>query len=92
MVIIYISARRKPFNFNLFTGHVDVAKVLIEKGAEVNAKNSDEWTPLQLASQNGSCPSFYFLNKNILSILDLFTIQVMWRSLNFLLKMVPTFT
>mgnify|MGYP003319189623 CR=1 FL=1 len=34
-------------------GHVDVAKVLIQNGADVNAVDKDKETPLHLAAVNG---------------------------------------
>mgnify|MGYP000517299244 CR=1 FL=1 len=34
-------------------GHVDVAKVLIQNGADVNAANKDNWTSLHHAARNG---------------------------------------
>ena len=34
-------------------GHLDIVKCLIEKGADVNAKDEDEETALHLASEEG---------------------------------------
>ena len=34
-------------------GHLDVVRVLLDKGAEVNAKRIDGTTALMVASQNG---------------------------------------
>ena len=35
----------------IYGGHKEIAKLLIIKGADVNAKD-DEWTPLHLAVNN----------------------------------------
>lgn len=48
------------FCFTYNPGHTDVARVLIEHGAEMNAKEENEWTPLHLAAQNGNCLNFCF--------------------------------
>jgi ankyrin repeat protein len=34
-------------------GHVEIAKILIAKGAETNAVDKWRWTPLAIACQNG---------------------------------------
>jgi ankyrin repeat protein len=34
-------------------GHAEVVKALLEKGADVQAKNSDGWTPLHWACRFG---------------------------------------
>lgn len=34
-------------------GHTEILALLVEHGADVNAKNNDGWTALMLASQNG---------------------------------------
>jgi ankyrin repeat protein len=36
-----------------FTGNVDMVKMLLEAGAEVNAKADNGWTALILAKRNG---------------------------------------
>jgi ankyrin repeat protein len=35
------------------TGDTDVVKLLLAKGADVNAKEDDGWTPLHWAARNG---------------------------------------
>ena len=43
-----------PLHATLFEkGHIEVAKLLIERGADVNALGLDEWTPLHFASRFG---------------------------------------
>lgn len=36
-----------------FRGHIDLAKILFEKGAELTIANKNGWTPLHRASSNG---------------------------------------
>lgn len=45
------------------TGHVDIVKFLIEKGAEVNTKGRNEWTPLHSSINMGNCLNFLFLTQ-----------------------------
>ena len=33
-------------------GHLDICRLLLDKGAKVEAKNSDGWTPLHYAARN----------------------------------------
>jgi ankyrin repeat protein len=54
----HVSARAgrygTPLHATLFgEGHIDVSKLLIERGADVNALNGDKWSPLHLASRFG---------------------------------------
>ena len=35
-------------------GSFEMVKLLIANGADINAKNDDEWTPLHIASRYGS--------------------------------------
>jgi len=34
-------------------GHLNIARLLVDRGADMNAKVQDLWTPLHLASHNG---------------------------------------
>jgi ankyrin repeat protein len=45
-------------------GHVDVARFLVENGADVNAKNNDDDTPLHGAALNGYVDVARFLVEN----------------------------
>jgi ankyrin repeat protein len=36
-------------------GHCEVAKLLIEKGADINMKDDEGWTAFHLAAWNGHC-------------------------------------
>ena len=43
-----------PLHATLFEeGHIEVAKLFIERGADVNAQGIDKWTPLHFASRFG---------------------------------------
>jgi cytohesin len=39
-------------NYAAFLGHKEIVELLVENGAEVNAKGLADWTPLHLAAQN----------------------------------------
>ena len=42
-----------PLHRAVFDGHLDVYKLLIQHGADVNTKNEDGWTPLYWAVFEG---------------------------------------
>lgn len=42
-----------PLHLACLEGHADVVKVLLEHGAEVEARNTSLWTPLDCASAKG---------------------------------------
>ena len=42
----------KPLHWAAEKGHLEVAKLLLTRGAEVDAKDTDGWTPLQRAAGN----------------------------------------
>ena len=44
---------RTPLDLAAEKGHFEVAKLLIEKGADVDAKDNYDWTPLHYALRNG---------------------------------------
>lgn len=44
---------RTPLHIAALHGHVDCAKYLLEKGAEIECKDADGRTPLVAAAQNG---------------------------------------
>jgi ankyrin repeat protein len=47
-----------------YGGNVDTIKPLLEKGADVNAKDNDGWTPLQFAAKRGSLEIVRLLLEN----------------------------
>ncbi|MFQ5965922.1 MAG: ankyrin repeat domain-containing protein [Candidatus Scalinduaceae bacterium] len=47
------SARFTPLHWAAYIGHMDIAEVLIENGADVNAKSANGSTPLHVAATNG---------------------------------------
>ena len=59
---------QKRLNINLLNavvnGNVETAKCLIEKGAEVNAKDNDGWTPLIMAARSGHIETAKFFVDN----------------------------
>ena len=42
-----------PFNVSVHGGHIEVAQLLFEHGADINSCSADSWTPLHIASQAG---------------------------------------
>ena len=42
-----------PLHLACLQGHTDVVRVLLEAGADVDARNSSLWTPLDCASAKG---------------------------------------
>ena len=45
--------KRTPIHYAAFKGHVDVAKVLIQNGADVNAVAKNKFKGLHCAALNG---------------------------------------
>ncbi len=45
--------KQTPLHWASGKGHVEVVKLLLEKGADLIAANSSGWTPLHWASENG---------------------------------------
>ena len=39
-----------PFNASVHGGHIEVAQLLFEHGADINSRSADNWTPLHIAS------------------------------------------
>jgi uncharacterized protein len=47
-------AGRTALHIAAMRGHVDVAEVLLAKGAQVEARDADGWTPLHWAMASGA--------------------------------------
>ena len=41
-------------NYAAYLGHKEIVELLVENGAEVNAKGLADWTPLHLAAYNNN--------------------------------------
>lgn len=46
-------AGRSPFSWACENGHLGIAKVLVQRGAQKHENDKNVWTPLMLASMNG---------------------------------------
>jgi ankyrin repeat protein len=55
------SIKRTPLHIACLNGRQEVAKVLIEKGAKVNAQDDDRSTPLHLAAEFGKTDTAAYL-------------------------------
>lgn len=42
------------------SGNFDAVKLLVEKGADVNATDTLKWTPLHVAAQNGNILEYIY--------------------------------
>lgn len=54
----------RALHFASYHGHIDIVKILLEKGASVNAVSKDQDTPLELATVNHKTEVVNFLLKN----------------------------
>jgi hypothetical protein len=53
-----------PLHYAAWNGHVEITRLLLQKGADVNAKNKYGFTPLHLAALNGHIDILHFLVEN----------------------------
>jgi hypothetical protein len=53
-----------PLYFAAYNGHVEIARLLLQNGAEVNAKGYDGWTPLHFAANHGNVDILHLLVEN----------------------------
>jgi len=67
-----------PLNWAADEGHVDVVRLLLEKGADVAVANSNGWTPLNLAASNGYIDVVRLLLESV-RILSCMTVNVARR-------------
>jgi len=80
----------------LHSGHVEVAQLLVEHGADTTAQDQDGWTPLHFVSQNGHVEIVWFLvecgadltawNKAGFTPLDLASVRGHIETVQFLLE------
>ena len=66
-------------------GHVDVAKVLIQNGADVNAVDEDKWTALHFAAENGHVDVAKVLIQNGADVNAVVDVEDKWTALHFTL-------
>ncbi len=57
--------RRTPLMKAAFLGRLDVAKFLVDKGTDVNAKDNDGNTPVMWATQTGHQDVVEFLKQHV---------------------------
>jgi ankyrin repeat protein len=66
--IIHINSLNTPLHFSCIHNHLKICKLLIKKGADVNAQNKLYETPLYIASQHGYtkiCKLLVYNNANV---------------------------
>ena len=53
-----------PLHQALFHGHLELVKIMLQKGFQVNAQHPQNFTPLHCAAQNGHLEVAKILLKN----------------------------
>jgi ankyrin repeat protein len=53
-----------PLHWAAWYGHVEIARLLLQNGAEVNAKERNGWTPLHWAAYRGHFDILHLLVEN----------------------------
>jgi hypothetical protein len=55
---------RTPLHWAAYNGHIEIARLLLQNGADVNVRDDDGWTPLLLAAWNGHVDILHLLVEN----------------------------
>jgi hypothetical protein len=55
---------RTPLHYAAWNGHVEISHLLLQNGAEVNAKSNNGWTPLHWAATQGHVDILHLLVEN----------------------------
>lgn len=63
-----------------YLGQSNVVRLLLQNGANVDAKNKDKWAAIHLAAENGSFPTQLFFI-NFLSISPIFSLKLYQKSI-----------
>lgn len=45
---------QSPLHYAIELGHLEIARLLLDKGAAVNVRDNDDWTPLISAAKLGN--------------------------------------
>jgi hypothetical protein len=53
-----------PLHWAAYNGHIEISRLLLQNGAEVNARSSNGYTPLHWAASNGHVDILHLLVEN----------------------------